>query len=369
MEVVYLKVSWVQHFSPAWFAAVMGTGGLASVLFSWGGTLPWSGLLGTWLASINAVFLVLFLVPWLTRWLMHPEDVRRDLDHPILGNFFVTLPVAVMIVANTVVLMGRAVLGGAVLYALVLTAWWAGVAGVGILSIYVGYNLLRADQIPPHFMNLSWLITPVAAVVMPLIGNPLVTMMQVRHSLWTGTVHLVNLSFYGMGIVLFLFIGSITFSRLMQHALPPAEAAPTFWITLGPVGVGTIGLMGLADVSKSLGMLASTVELYLLAVALWGFGLWALGLAVAITWHYARRGGVPFSLSWWAFIFPLAAYTLSAMRVADYFGSGVIKVYAAALTLLLVALWSVTTVLTVKGVWSGRLFAAAQSQGAATVSK
>lgn len=90
---------------------------------------------------------------------------------------------------------------------------------------------------------------------------------------------------------------------------------------------------------------------------------------MVITWHYAQRGGVPFSLSWWAFIFPLAAYTLSAMRMADYFGSGAIKAYAAALTVLLVTLWGATTVLTFRGVWSGRLFAAPQSQGSAPPTK
>lgn len=86
-----MKMNWVQRFSPAWFAAVMGTGGLANVLFSWGSAMRWSAIVGAWLASINVVFLVVFLVPWLTRWLVHPMDARRDLDHPILGNFFVTL--------------------------------------------------------------------------------------------------------------------------------------------------------------------------------------------------------------------------------------------------------------------------------------
>lgn len=364
-----MKSGWIQRFSPAWFAAVMGTGGFAIVLYSWGAA--WAGwrALGAWLAALNAVALVVLLVPWVARWLVHPADAQRDLNHPILGNFFVTLPVAIMIVANTAVLMGQSSLGPHVLYGLALTAWWIGVLGVAALSIYVGYNMVRSDHTPPHFINLAWLITPVAAVVMPLIGNPLANMMRAAGSPWAQTVHLINLAFYGMGVMLFLFIGAIVLNRLMQHALPPAEAAPTFWISLGPVGVGTVGLMGLADVSKALGMLTSTTELYLVAAALWGFGLWALGLAVAVTLHYHRRGGIPFSLSWWAFIFPLAAYTLGTMKVAEFFAAPAIRWYGMALTVLLAVLWAATAVLTVRALWTGKLFAAPQQQGAVAPGK
>lgn len=91
-------------------------------------------------------------------------------------------------------------------------------------------------------------------------------------------------------------------------------AAPTFWIILGPIGVGTLSLMGIADSSKLLGLISSVDAIKMLSLILWGFGLWAFVLTLAITIKYMRNDGVPFTLSWWAFIFPLAAYTLSSLK-------------------------------------------------------
>ncbi|MDA8345378.1 MAG: C4-dicarboxylate ABC transporter [Thermaerobacter sp.] len=362
-----MRTPWIRHFSPAWFAAVMGTGGVAVVLNAWGQSIPWISKLAVAFAALTAVLFVVLLVPWLWRWIGHFDAARSDLNHPLLGNFYVTMPVAAMIVALDADVTAGSWLGPSALYVITLVGWLVGVVGVAVLSVYVGFTLMRQDGPSPALINFSWLLTPVAAIVIPLLGDPLTLMLLGRHSAWAGTVHLVNLAFYGMGLLLFVLMASFVIGRLLQHSLPGAEAAPTFWISLGPIGVGTLGLMGLADVSRSMHLIAATGTLDLLALALWGFGIWAIGIAIAVMLHHLWRGGIPFSLSFWAFTFPLAAYALSTMHIAAYLRSPGIVWYAALLSILLLAFWLWAAAGTLAGLFNGKLFAAPFRQNTARV--
>ena len=55
----------------------------------------------------------------------------------------------------------------------------------------------------------------------------------------------------------------------------------------------------------------------LAATGLWGFGVWWLAVAVALLVRYLRTGPLPFGLGWWAFTFPLGAFTVGTRHGAD----------------------------------------------------
>lgn len=350
------KKSWLKFFSPAWFAAVMGTGGIANVLYFWSNTWFLLRILAVILAWLNFIMFLLLLFPWLIRWFTHFSQLKKDLDHPVMGNFFVTMPVGAMIVASNAALMGGGFLPKSLVLGISLLAWLIGIIGAYVFGLYVYFNMLRSEQTMPQAMNLAWLITPVASIAVPLIGSPLVNMLKEINPGGAKTVLLLNLSFYGIGFFLFIFIGAIIFNRLAQYSLPPAAAAPTFWITLGPIGVGAITLMTMADSGKALGLLNSVDTAYLLAAVFWGLGFWALGIAIFVTWRYLKQGPIPFSLTWWAFIFPLAAYTMASFKIAGYFNSSFIYWYTGLLTLLLAFLWLLTFFRTLGGTFTGKLF-------------
>lgn len=346
----------VKNFSPAWFASIMGTGGFANVLYLWGSFWAPSRILGITLAWINALLFILLLIPWVLRWFSHYESLKKDLQHPIMGNFFVTMPVGLMLVASNAALMGQSFLGKSFVFSLTFYSWLIGVLGALIFGSLASYTMMRTEQTPHQMMNFSWLISPVASIAVPLIGNPMVTMLQGMNASWAKTALLINLSFFGIGFFLFLFIGGIIFTRLAQHPLPPAAMAPTFWITLGPIGVGTISLMGLADTAKLVGLLPGVETLYLLASIIWGLGLWGIAIALLISRHYMKQSGIPFSLSWWAFIFPLAAYTMASLKLGAYYQSTLVLGYTVLLTALLATLWVLSFIRTLGGSLNGKLF-------------
>ncbi len=329
----------VRHFSPAWYASVMGTGGLANVLYLFSAEAAFLRPLAIALGWLNVALFLVFIGPWVARWFLHFDKLTEDLKHPTMSNFFVTMPVGALILGTNFFVMGKSYLPISVIAGLGIVLWIFATAMILFFGVVVFYNMIVSEKMAPEVVNFSWFITPVASIVVPLLGNPMVRYYAAAKPEAAQLINLVDISFYGIGIVLFLFVGSIVFNRLIHHQMPHPMMAPTFWIILGPIGVGTISLMGIADVSKLLGLIESTSGMYLLSLVLWGFGLFAFVLTLMINGRYLRETGIPFSLSWWAYIFPLAAYTMSAYSVAAYLHLVPVFWYAALLCGLLVVLW------------------------------
>ncbi len=347
----------VKHFAPGWFATVMGTGGLANVLIAWEPALPGARAAGLAVAAVAAALFALLLGPWTLRWMAHRPYVERDLAHPVTGNFFVTMPVAVTILGTNVHLAWSAFLAPALAFQLVLLAWLVSVAGVTAFTFQVTHRLIVADEAPaPAATNFSWIMAPIANMAVLLVGNPLLARSLEQAPGWSLTIFVVDTALLGVGFLLFVFVAGVVFVRLVQHPLPPAETTPSFGILLSAAGLAVSALLDTAASARALGLLADGGTLTLGAVALWGFGVWILVTIVLITAHQARRAGVPFSLGWWAWVFPLAAYTIASQKVARAFPLALTTGWAALLSAGLAALWLVIFARTAQGAARGTLF-------------
>ncbi|WP_291270583.1 hypothetical protein [Geothrix sp.] len=347
----------IKHFAPGWFAVIMGTGGLANILFLWEGQIP-----GLWRSSLVVAALAdvgffIVLIPWLLRWVRHFDYVRRDLHHPVSSNFFVTMPVATVILGTNIHLIWGPHLNRAWAFGLMLACWVIAVAGVAFFTLFTTFRFIRAEAPPdPETMNFSWIMAPIANMALLLLGNPVLGQALQFRPDWCLTIFAVNAAMLGIGFFLFLFIGAIIFVRLAQHPLPPAETTPTFGIFLSAAGLAVSCLLDLGIHARSLGLVTETGLFSVGAATLWGFGMWILAIILIICLHQVRRGGIPFSLGWWAFVFPLAAYTIGSQKIALRFPSPLTRGYALLLTVTLVGLWLYILANTLRGVARGTLF-------------
>lgn len=94
----------------------------------------------------------------------------------------------------------------------------------------------------------------------------------------------------------------------------------------------------------------------LYGVPVLGFALLWLCLAGALVAR-ARRQGMGFAMTWWAFTFPVGTCVTGAESLARHTGLVAFDWLAVALYALLVAAWSVAAARTARGLVSGELLA------------
>jgi C4-dicarboxylate transporter/malic acid transport protein len=229
----------------------------------------------------------------------------------------------------------------------------------GVLAVAVSVTfayLLFTGEAPAALVNGGWFIPPVVTIIIPMALVPLMPHVEAS----TARLFLMlGYAFYGMGFLLFLLVLGLLHDRLVLHPLPPAPMAPSLWIGLGPVGVGVLALLALAHAGTSVfGASAGTITAVsqLAATGLWGFGVWWLASAIALLIRYLRAGALPYSLGWWAFTFPLGAFTVATLTLGRAWDTSVIEGFAVLLYLTLVAFWLLVVTGTVRGLRTGKVW-------------
>lgn len=335
----------VRHFSPAWFAAVMGTGILATTSISYSSYLPFLRELARVLFYLNVALFAFFLIPWLLRWLFYHVDALRDLNHPVTANFYPTFPAAIVVLASDFMLIEKAFTVG-------LWLWIVGSVITVLFSFIVPYITFKGEHVTLDHISPALFIPPVALLVIPIVGSSVIG----HFSRWADE-WVIFANYFGLGAGFFLYLALLAVSmyRFIIHRPLPNVLAPTIWINLGPIGAAVIGLYNLAPHAMGVTYQA---PIYMFGFLLWGFGIWWVGMAILLTVHYIRRLKLPYAMSWWAFTFPLGAYVAASHLVAQRFSIHLIDHIGFALYIILFALWAVTLVNTMVHAAKGDLFRA-----------
>lgn len=319
----------VKDFAPSWFASVMGTGALALVSKAYSYKLPILGAFSKILAYLNAAIFFILLIPWLLRWIKYPSEAKGDLYHPVTSHFYGTMPIAMTIVAMNLAMVGYK--------GIALPLWILGSVLVVFFALLIPYLFFIEEGVDVKAITPAWFIPPVGLIIIPLTALPFVPSSET----WKGVFTALNYFGFGAGFFLYLALFAIVMRRFITHELLPPLMAPAVWINLGPLGAGAVALLNL---TKMLPVAEDALKVF--AFILWGFGLWWLAMAVLMTLHYLRNLHLPYSLAWWAFIFPLGAYVSATYNVGISLGINTVTNFGFVLYWLLLALWLLTGVKT-----------------------
>lgn len=347
----------IRHFAPSWFALVMGTGGLSNILWKWQDywhPTRWCSLA---LAAIALVAYCIILVFWSLRWIRWPKYAIRDLHHPVTSNFYVTTGIATVIIATNLYNIWSTWLPESFVYPACMVLWIVSCVIVVLCTFYTTFRMFSArEAFAPQMVNFAWLMAPIANMAVLLIGCPVFVLSLKYQPALSLTLFTLNTAFFGIGFFLFIFISAIVFVRLVQAELPSPVTTPTFGIFLSAVGLAAGTFFDLGNNAVSLGLLASTELVNLLCAVTWGFGIWIIGIIFLVCLYHARHDGMPFALSWWAFTFPLAAYTIASLKIFGAYPCAFTCGYTIFLTILLSGLWIYIFLNTLRGIRNGTLF-------------
>jgi tellurite resistance protein len=274
----------LQHFPVAWFAMIMGLGGLAiawsraEIVLGLGFTVS-PVLLG--LATL--LFLLLFGA-YVSKILLYREAAMKEWTHPVRMHFVPTLSIGM-------ILLSIAWLPYSQVYSFLL--WTVGVVLHLILTLYVITQWVHQSKFEIAHLNPAWFI--------PVVGNILVPIAGVTHAP-------VELSwfFFSIGLVFWPILLTIIFYRIIFHGSLPERLMPTLFILIAPPAVGFLAYLKL------------TGEVDAFAHVLYNGALFfTLLLFFQIKWFLRLR----FFLSWWAYSFPLTAISIATLAMFHETGS------------------------------------------------
>ncbi len=347
------------HFTPNWFAVTMGTGIVAIALgqFPQAPSLHAAGAI-LWLANIGLFGLC--ALAYLAKWVLYPRAARALLSHPVASMFLGCIPMGLATIVNGLLSYGVGMFGpGAV--SLAVDLWIVDALLSVMISLVVPFMMFTRQDHAFKEMSAVWLLPVVACEVaavsacllMPHVADAgaQLSLLVASMVLWACSVPLA------LGILVILFL------RLVLHKLPPVAMAATSWLTLGPIGTGAVGLALMATEAEPV-LAANGLSAYangiaaaclLGAVLLWGYGLWWMAMATALTGRYLRQG-MPFNMGWWGFTFPLGVYTVATLKLAALLGFAPLARFGEGLTVALVLIWVLVAVRTLRGVFSLTLF-------------
>lgn len=353
------QYDFIKNFGPQWFSAVMGTGALSiSMSVSSEHFAPFLFLSQFFLLFSIGMFIV-FIIPWVIRFFTNFNNVKKDLFHPVLGNFFPTMPISLVVIGIAIERVGPSMFDVSVVNTISLYLFLIGSIGIFIFGWIILSIIFTNKKIKLEHANYGWFIPPVSHLIIPVLGFSL--MKHYTDPAVDNVLFFMSMIGFGIGVLLFLFVGSIVYHRYIYHELPPSKLAPTFLIGIAPTSIITIilvKLMGGLSGFSLLGIDPSSIsaEIKLISVMTWGFSLWWFVLFLFLFLYYVKKKDHPFVFGWWAYTFPFGAFVISNGAIANIIDFSFFNYMLQIGNILLLLLWSVVFYLTLKQVIKGDAF-------------
>ena len=260
----------------SFFSMVLGVAGLGGAWRSAArayGVSDW--LADGLLALASALFLGVLAAQVLRA--LRGGSLRAELEHPVSGPFAALGPASLLLVTAGISSHSRDV-------ALVL--FWIGAVGQVAIGVWLVGRWLLAPADPK-------VVTP--ALQLPAVGNLVA-------AIAAGAVGRTDAGwlFFGAGVVLWLVVAAALLDRYVSAGELPAAVRPLLALEVAPPAAALLAWQSLE------GGAPDTVSRILL-----GFALFQ---ALVVARLLGRLRDVPFSTSYWAFAFPLAALAAGVLR-------------------------------------------------------
>jgi tellurite resistance protein TehA-like permease len=286
---------WLRDFFPGYFAMVMGTGinAVAARLLGYD-ALGWS-LFVISLAAYPLLWAIL-----LTRIARFPRAVVADFVSHERGPAFLT------IIAANGVLGSQFAVFNTLTFLLPALFWFSLVLWIvlvyGFLSA-VTVSIAKPDL--EHGLNGVWLLLVVATESIAVLA----CFVALRSAAPPALVF-AALSFYLLGVTLYLSLSALIFFRWIFRPMHPAEMGAPWWINMGAVAIATLAgarLMALPGDDPNLLLLQRFVAPF--TVLLWATStFWIPLLAILFVWKELQRGPHGYDPGLWSVVFPLGMY-------------------------------------------------------------
>ncbi|MCA1241776.1 SLAC1 anion channel family protein [Stappia stellulata] len=274
------------YFPVTFFAVVMGLAGLALAthrveLWLGAGSHTSIGLI-----AVTALVFCTIAGLFVLKGLRHPDELRAEWNHPVRIAFFPAITIGALLIAAGLLQvsepLARAIWIPAAVAHLVVT--------LGVVSAWISHRTFEQAHMTP-----AWFIPAVGNVLVPVAGVQL------------GYLE-VSWFFFSVGMLFWLVFLTLVFNRLIFHNPLPERLLPTLVILIAPPSAGFVAWYQI-----------NGGEIDAVARLLYYCGLM---FALITLTQVNKLLRLPFAMSWWAYSFPVAAFTIASSLFAEKTGHG-----------------------------------------------
>lgn len=346
----------IDKFPLSFFASTMGTFGLGIAFYfvsKVSESLSWAYWFGYSICVVGLVMFLFLLVPWTLKLVTRFDIFRSDVNHPIHGAFLPTIAISLLLLSFAMLVFEKHTFLGNSNFEVAFGIFVFASILVLVFGIINVVGLFLNETVDMIHCNYGWFIPPVAHIIITRVGLEFISKFD--------NTFIKEITFWfilftlAIGLFMYIFLGSIVLHRYIFHEIPSGALAPTTFIQMAPLGIFSSVFFKMISIFGS----SSVVLFSILSILFWAFGMWWLILAVVMMILHIKDKGLPFAMSWWAFVFPLVAMTFGTFAVANI-GSDAAKTIfnyiGVLLTFVTLVVWVVVFITNINKLVKGEIF-------------
>lgn len=275
LEVLVNDNNRVKFFPIMMYAIVMGMSGFTIMYQKASVWLCFPTLIGMVLMIVTTIVFIAVSTVYIAKYFNYALAVKKEFSHPIRLNFFAAVSISMLMLA--IIYKEQYPIISAVF-------WYPGTALHFYLTMYTISFWINNNQELDH-SNPAWFI--------PIVGNVLVPVAGVGFASQG-----VLMYFFTAGIFFWIILFAILFNRIIFHHQLAGKFMPTMFILIAPPAVSFLAYFKMFEVIDTFAIMLFNLALF---------------FTFLIAFMYKNFLKIKFFISWWAFVFPLAAMAISSM--------------------------------------------------------
>lgn len=321
---------------------------------------------------INLVLFIIFTALFMLRLAWFKRAAYREIVNDMNELTFTPCwPISFMTLTSGVaVVVSNTSWGGHPFSILAYVMFWIVSFWDGIVLLWAFITLIRRHDANDRRIPLSIIIPAVSVATVAITGANVATFAKDLSAKLAVPVMILSFNWVGIGIILGLILYVYLFHALLAQGWPPADATPTIFILVGPMGqsAAAIQILGaaattynrFADYNSGTFITAEAAKgldsaCVLIALFFNGLGvIWfCMGVYAMLERAYARE--LRWTPAWNAAIFPNGTLATSFAIFAIEMDSPAYRVITCVFIIMLVILYLANLFMTLLRIYQGKL--------------
>ncbi|OHE06656.1 MAG: C4-dicarboxylate ABC transporter [Sulfurimonas sp. RIFOXYD12_FULL_33_39] len=265
----------LKFFPIMMYAVVMGLGGLTITYQKASLWLNFPHIIGEVLMYLTTIIFIFISYMYIKKFIKYKIAVKNEFSHPVRINFFAAISIS-MLMLSIIYKESFPIISA--------TFWYPGTLLHFYLTMHTISFWINQNQQLDH-SNPAWFI--------PIVGNVLVPVGGIGFSSLGVLTY-----FFSVGIFFWIILFSVIINRIIFHNQMAVKFMPTLFILIAPPAVGFIAYFKMFGVIDTFAIILFNLALF---------------FTLLVTFMYKNFIKIKFFISWWAFVFPLAAMSISTM--------------------------------------------------------